>query len=289
MSNQLPFRAAKNSPDFFPALMSIGRRWALGLGGGWALWRLFRSRRRAALPLAGRSVLISAGPTFEPIDPVRFLGNRSSGKMGFALAAEAAQRGARTLLVAGPVALETPAGVERIDVQTALEMQRAIHDRLDGLDVVVMTAAVGDFRPRQVAASKLKKSRGIPTLELERNPDILAGLAEAAPWVLRVGFAAETDPDAVEARAKLARKGCHLLVLNDVSRREIGFGSDHNEVTVYSHRSGPKFFSRRPKDSLALDLWDTFESELVARARNPSSSSEPRGESFEGLGASAVS
>jgi phosphopantothenoylcysteine decarboxylase/phosphopantothenate--cysteine ligase len=212
--------------------------------------------------LSGRAVLVTAGPTFEPIDPVRFLGNRSSGRMGFAIAAEAARRGARTVLVSGPVALETPPGVERVAVETALEMEAAVRERASGCDVVVMAAAVADFRPRERAAAKLKKSAGVPRLELVANPDILSRLAEWAPEALRVGFAAETgDPDAA-AREKLAAKGAHVLVANDVSRSGIGFGADDNEVTVHRRGVPPLRLGRRPKSALARDLVDLFVAEL---------------------------
>ncbi len=217
--------------------------------------------------LSGRRVLISAGPTHEPIDPVRFLGNRSSGKMGFALAAEAAARGARTTLVAGPVALATPAGVERIDVATALEMRDAVHGLAADADLVVMTAAVADFRPRGPATTKIKRSRSVPTIELEENPDILSGLAAVAPAALRVGFAAETEPSVEEAYAKLARKDADFLVWNDVSRSDIGFGADDNEVTLYRRSGEPRHFERRSTRRLAASLLDVFAEALNDRGR----------------------
>ncbi|GMU65691.1 MAG: phosphopantothenoylcysteine decarboxylase [Acidobacteriota bacterium] len=219
--------------------------------------------------LAGTTFLVTAGPTHEPIDPVRFLGNRSSGKMGFAIAAEAARRGARVHLVAGPVDLPTPPGVERHDVETAIDMADAVRRLAPASDVVVMAAAVADFRPRQAAAHKLKKSDGIPDLALVPNPDILAGLPELAPSALRVGFAAETgDPDG-EARRKLEAKGAHLLVANDVSRPDLGFGSDDNEVTVHRRAGGPVFLGRRPKVELARELVGLFASELAVLRRVP--------------------
>ncbi len=216
-------------------------------------------------PLAGRRVLISAGPTHEPIDPVRFLGNRSSGKMGFALAAEAAARGARTTLVAGPVALPTPPAVERVDVVTALEMRDAVHGLGAEADLIVMTAAVADFRVRDPGSSKLKRSRGVPAIELGENPDILAGLAAVAPGALRVGFAAETEPSVEEAYAKLARKDADFLVWNDVSRTDIGFGADDNEVTLYRRSGEPEHFGHRSKRRLAASLLDVFGEALEDR------------------------
>jgi phosphopantothenoylcysteine decarboxylase/phosphopantothenate--cysteine ligase len=217
-------------------------------------------------PLAGRTVLVTAGPTHEPLDPVRFLGNRSSGRMGFALAAEAARRGARTVLVAGPVALATPPGVERIDVVTAREMERAVHEHAPAADLVVMAAAVADFRPSQSAPRKIKKERGgLASIELAENPDILAGLRRVAPEALTVGFAAETDDLEANARAKLERKGVDFLVANDVSRRDIAFESGDNEVTVFLREGSPVFFARRPKSELAASLLDLFTAKLSAR------------------------
>src|SRR4051812_29863026 len=166
-------------------------------------------------PLAGRTVLVTAGPTHEPLDPVRFLGNRSSGKMGFALAAEAARRGARVVLVAGPVALASPPGVQRVDVVTALEMEKAVREQAPAADLIVMAAAVADFRPRQAASAKIKKEEGLPsTLELVENPDILAGLRTVAPRAGLVGFAAETGDLDRHARPNLGPKGADFLVAN---------------------------------------------------------------------------
>ncbi|MFL6196440.1 MAG: bifunctional phosphopantothenoylcysteine decarboxylase/phosphopantothenate--cysteine ligase CoaBC [Thermoanaerobaculia bacterium] len=215
-------------------------------------------------PLAGRTVLVTAGPTHEPVDPVRFLGNRSSGRMGFALAAEAARRGARVVLVAGPVSLGTPHGVERIDVVTACEMEQAVRERAPGADMIVMSAAVADYRPSQPAGRKIKKEQGLPSIELEENPDILAGLRPVAPRAVIVGFAAETHDLEKNARAKLDRKGADFLVANDVSRRDIAFGSGENEVTVYRREGEPVFLSRRPKGELAASLFDLFAAKLSA-------------------------
>jgi phosphopantothenoylcysteine decarboxylase/phosphopantothenate--cysteine ligase len=215
--------------------------------------------------LAGRTVLVTAGPTQEPVDPVRFLGNHSSGRMGFALAAEAARRGARTVLIAGPVALATPPGVERIDVVTALEMERAVHAQAPAADLIVMAAAVADYRPVQAAGRKIKKEQGLPAIELAENPDILAGLARVAPAAVRVGFAAETDDLDRNARAKLARKDVDFLVANDVSRSDIAFGSGDNEVTVYRREGEPVFLSRRPKGELAASLFALFTATLNRR------------------------
>lgn len=217
-------------------------------------------------PLAGRTVLVTAGPTYEPLDPVRFIGNRSSGKMGFALATEAARRGARVVLVAGPVRLATPAGVERVDVTTAREMEDSVREHAAVADMVVMTAAVADFRPRHRAPTKIKKEDGVPApLELEENPDILAGLRDVAPAAVIVGFAAETRDLERNARRKLERKRVDFLVANDVSRKDIAFDSNANEVTVFRRDGEPLFLSRRPKEELAASLLDLFAGMLAGR------------------------
>ncbi len=214
-------------------------------------------------PLAGRTVLVTAGPTFEPLDPVRFLGNRSSGRMGFALASEAARRGARVVLVAGPVHLSTPSGVERVDVTTAREMESAVRGHASAADLIVMAAAVADYRPRNPAADKMKKENGPPPpVELEENPDILAGLRDVAPRSVIVGFAAETRDLERNGRAKLERKRADFLVANDVSRSDIAFDSDANEVTVFRREGEPVFLSRRPKAELAASLLDLFAGRL---------------------------
>jgi phosphopantothenoylcysteine decarboxylase/phosphopantothenate--cysteine ligase len=191
--------------------------------------------------LPGRSVLVTAGGTHEPLDPVRFIGNRSSGRMGFALAAEAVARGARTLLVAGPTSLPTPHGVERVDVTSAKQMAREVHERCEaGVDAVLMAAAVADYRPTREAESKIKKNAVGErwTLSLERNPDILASLCKGShrPAVV-VGFAAETGKAALTRAAEKRRdKGCDLLVANDVMASDAGFEVDTNKVTIFGAR-----------------------------------------------------
>jgi phosphopantothenoylcysteine decarboxylase/phosphopantothenate--cysteine ligase len=217
-------------------------------------------------PLAGVPVLVSAGPTWEAVDPVRFLGNRSSGRMGFALAAEAQRRGARVTLVAGPVALPTPPGVARIDVESARQMREAMLANAGEARLVLMAAAVADYRPRQAAAQKLAKEHGVPRLELEENPDILAEIGTLPGERLVVGFAAETHDLERRAPAKLARKGAHFLVANDVSRSDIGFGSHHNEVTVFRRHGEPIHLPRQPKEQVAAALLDLFEGALAAPA-----------------------
>ncbi|MCA9680477.1 MAG: bifunctional phosphopantothenoylcysteine decarboxylase/phosphopantothenate--cysteine ligase CoaBC [Myxococcales bacterium] len=188
--------------------------------------------------LRGRRVVVSAGPTFEPIDPVRFLGNRSSGKMGFAVAAAAARRGADVTLIAGPVALDDPHGVAVTRVETAAQLGAAVDAAADAADVVIMAAAVGDFRAAAAADHKLKRSELTRPLaiELEPNPDVLAGLGarrrDRGHGPVLVGFAAETRDVVGYARAKLAAKGCDLVVGNDVSQPDAGFAVDTNRVVL---------------------------------------------------------
>jgi phosphopantothenoylcysteine decarboxylase / phosphopantothenate---cysteine ligase len=191
--------------------------------------------------LAGRRVVVTAGGTRESIDPVRFLGNRSSGKMGFAVAEQAARRGAEVHLVAGPVSLPTPYGVVRHDVTTALEMHDEVLSLATSADVVIKAAAVADFRPAKVSTSKLKKAAGVPVVELERNPDILLDLVErrgSASRPMIVGFAAETDDVEAQGRAKLERKGADLLAVNDVSGDDAGFGVDTNRMVLLARDGG---------------------------------------------------
>jgi phosphopantothenoylcysteine decarboxylase/phosphopantothenate--cysteine ligase len=181
----------------------------------------------------GEVVLVSAGPTTEPVDPVRVLTNRSSGRMGFALAEEAARRGAEVILVAGPVSLPTPYGIERIDVESAEQMRQAVLDLLDRATIVIMAAAVADYRVARLAEQKIKRSEeDVITLELVRNPDILAEVVRQRSGCTVVGFAAETEKVLENARTKLANKGCDLIVANDVSRSDTGFDVDRNEVWI---------------------------------------------------------
>jgi phosphopantothenoylcysteine decarboxylase/phosphopantothenate--cysteine ligase len=189
---------------------------------------------RTERDLAGRTVLVTAGGTREPIDPVRFIGNRSSGKQGHALAAVAARRGATvTLVTTAPLAV--PPGVTEIHVETAAEMEAAVLGRAADADIVVMAAAVADFRPKEVAALKLRKADGVPDLVLEPTPDILAALArQRAPGQVLVGFAAETDDVEQRAAGKLDRKGVDLIVANDVSAPGAGFSHDTNAVSIIS-------------------------------------------------------
>lgn len=200
--------------------------------------------------LAGKRVLVSAGPTHEPIDPVRFIGNRSSGKMGYAIAADAAQRGAHVTLVSGPTALPAPYGVTLVRVREATEMAQAVADCADEQDVIVMAAAVADYRPKMVSQHKLKKDSwgDQPTIELKRNIDILAQLgkkrtAGSQHSPILVGFAAESEGENPAAwHAKRQTKACDLLVVNIVSQPGVGFDVDTNQVTLVSDEAivGPE-------------------------------------------------
>ena len=207
-----------------------------------------------AAPLAGRRVVVSAGPTYEDIDPVRYIGNRSSGKMGFAIAEAAARAGADVALIAGPVHLRTPPGVHREDVRSAAQLHAAVLAALPA-DAYVGAAAVADWRPRDVAARKLKKRDGQDTLSiaLERTPDVLADVA-AHPTLrprLVVGFAAETEDLEANARAKLERKRVDLLAANLVGVPGTGFESDDNALAVFGRDGSTLRLGPAPKRELA--------------------------------------
>ncbi|MCF6745255.1 bifunctional phosphopantothenoylcysteine decarboxylase/phosphopantothenate--cysteine ligase CoaBC [Blastococcus sp. KM273128] len=228
----------------------------------------------AALPrdLAGRRVVVSAGGTREPLDPVRYLGNRSSGRQGWALARVAAARGAEVVLVAANVEAAAPFGVRVVPVETAEQLRTAMLAEAAAADVVVMSAAVADFRPADVAATKLKKgSAAEPSaVELVRNPDVLAELvAERSPGRLVVGFAAETgdaDGDVLtHARAKLARKGCDLLVVNDVSAGQV-FGRPDNAVVVLAADGAVTEVPRGSKDAVAAGIWTAVAARMAPPA-----------------------
>ncbi len=226
----------------------------------------FAADTAAHADLAGRRLLISAGPTFEDLDPVRFIGNRSSGKMGFAIAAAAARRGAEVVLVAGPVSLSTPAGVKRVDVRSAAQMRDAVLGALPA-DIYIGAAAVADYTPQVVADRKIKKTEQAGggeqlTVELVRTPDVLAEVAAHAqrPHVV-VGFAAETNDVEHYARDKLLRKKLDMIAANQVGRAGCGFESDDNALTVIdaetSHALGPA-----PKTTLADALLDLIRARL---------------------------
>lgn len=215
--------------------------------------------------LEGEHVLVSAGPNREPIDPVRFISNRSTGKMGFALAAAAWRRGARVTLVAGPTSLPTPHGVERLDVGTAEEMHDAVVDAFSHASIVFMAAAVADYRVVNPAAEKIKKGPGGMTLQLDRTVDILSELASQQEHQVLVGFAAETESVLANAQRKLRDKGIDLIVANDVSGGDTGFGVDTNAVTIFSRKGDREIVPLMSKDDVAdriLDATIDFKSRL---------------------------
>ncbi|MFF2807802.1 bifunctional phosphopantothenoylcysteine decarboxylase/phosphopantothenate--cysteine ligase CoaBC [Streptomyces sp. NPDC058000] len=234
------------------------------------LCRQVLARGAEGLPqdLGGRHVVVSAGGTREPLDPVRYLGNRSSGKQGYALARTAAARGARVTLVAGNTELPDPAGVDVIRIGTARQLREAVLKAAADADAVVMAAAVADFRPAVYATGKIKKQEGQEPepVTLVRNPDILAELSadRARPGQLVVGFAAETDDVLANGRAKLARKGCDLLVVNEVGEHKT-FGSAENEAVILATDGTETPVPYGPKEALADTVWDL----VIARLADP--------------------
>ncbi|WP_327157942.1 bifunctional phosphopantothenoylcysteine decarboxylase/phosphopantothenate--cysteine ligase CoaBC [Streptomyces tubercidicus] len=231
---------------------------------------LARGDRATEQDLAGRHVVISAGGTREPLDPVRYLGNRSSGKQGYALARTAAARGARVTLVAGNTELPDPAGVEVIPIGTARQLREAVVKAASDADVVVMAAAVADFRPAVYTTGKIKKIEGQEPepIALVRNPDILAEISaeRAHPGQVVVGFAAETDEVLANGRAKLARKGCDLLVVNEVGEDK-AFGSAENEAVILAADGTETPVPYGPKETLAETVWDLVAPRLAETRR----------------------
>ncbi|MEV0919923.1 bifunctional phosphopantothenoylcysteine decarboxylase/phosphopantothenate--cysteine ligase CoaBC [Streptomyces sp. NPDC049967] len=224
------------------------------------------ARGPVAPDLAGRHVVISAGGTREPLDPVRYLGNRSSGKQGYALARTAVARGARVTLVEANTGLPDPSGADIVRVGTATQLREAVLKAAADADVVVMAAAVADFRPAEYAAGKIKKKDGQEPapIALVRNPDILAEVAgrRARPEQIVVGFAAETDNVLANGREKLRRKGCDLLVVNEVGERRT-FGAEENEAVVLAADGGETPVPFGPKEALADTVWDLVSPRLA--------------------------
>ena len=215
--------------------------------------------------LAGECVIVTAGPTREPIDPVRYISNRSSGRMGYALASAAARRGAHVTLVSGPTALTPPPAATFVPVQTAEEMREAVLQHAGVAGIVIKAAAVADYRVRRPAEHKIKGKRDL-TLDLTPNPDILAEVAARATGAFIVGFAAETTDVVANARAKLEAKGIDLLVANDVSRRDIGFDAEDNEVLLIDRWGGSRALPRMAKSAVAEAILDAI---LALRAAHP--------------------
>jgi phosphopantothenoylcysteine decarboxylase/phosphopantothenate--cysteine ligase len=224
------------------------------LAGQEAIVAAVRDALKLKRDLEGETVLVTAGPTCEDLDPVRYITNRSSGRMGYAVAEAAARRGARVFLISGPTALDTPLGVDRINVRTALEMQQAVRQYFTGASVGIFAAAVADYRPAEPLSQKIKRSKDPLTIRLEANPDILASVAAKKGERLVVGFAAETDHVAENARKKLSAKNADLIVANDVTAEGAGFDLDTNVVTLLA-RDGrdlalPKMSKREVADRI---------------------------------------
>ncbi len=209
-------------------------------------------------PLAGKRVLVTSGPTYEPLDPVRYISNRSSGKMGYAIAEAARRRGARVTLVSGPTSLIAPAGVDVTRVGSAEEMHAAVLAAAPGHQILIKAAAVADFAAANISATKIKKRDGVDelTIALRRTPDILADVARLSPRPFIVAFAAETDSVEENAREKLQRKGADLIVANDVADALIGFDSDQNEVLVIARDGTTTRLARAPKPAIANRVLD---------------------------------
>jgi phosphopantothenoylcysteine decarboxylase/phosphopantothenate--cysteine ligase len=212
--------------------------------------------------LEGQVVLVTAGPTREPLDPVRFLSNRSSGKMGYAIAEAAAARGAHVILVSGPTALAAPRDVDTIHVETAEEMHQAVLAKLEPADVVIKAAAVADYRPKRKAAGKIKKGHAVSEIALEPTPDILAELGKRKGKRVLVGFAAETDDLVANARKKLERKNLDLVVANDVGRAGAGFDVDTNVVTILDAMGGVEELPLLSKREVADRILDRVKAVL---------------------------
>lgn len=236
--------------------LACGMTGAGRLAGQEAIVAAVREALKAQRDLESETVLITAGPTCEDLDPVRYITNRSSGKMGFAVAEVAALRGAKVILVSGPVNLETPAGVERIDVRSAEEMHRAVLERVNDASIAILAAAVADYRPVERHSEKVKKTNGSLAISLEPTPDILADVAKNKGEKIVVGFAAETHHVAENARKKLAAKKADLIVANDVTVEGAGFDHDTNVVTLFSRDGRDLALPKLTKSEVAGRILD---------------------------------
>ncbi len=229
---------------------------------------------RAKTDLAGRRVVVSAGGTQEPIDPVRYVGNRSSGKMGFALAEAARDRAAEVTLITAPTALDDPIGVDVVRVDTTVQMQDAIEKAASRADVLIMAAAPADFRPAKVSGSKIKKeSASGMDLRLVANPDIIS---EVRGGILKVGFAAESEDLVKNAKAKLTRKGLDLIVANNITEARSGFGTDTNKVTLIDSRGKIEALPLLPKSEVAHKVLDKVVALLNAGRTSPGKTGRPK-------------
>jgi phosphopantothenoylcysteine decarboxylase/phosphopantothenate--cysteine ligase len=242
------------SPD--EGYLACGMTGAGRLAGQQEIVAVVRQTLHTQKDFAGETMLITAGPTCEDLDPVRYLTNRSSGKMGYAVAEAAARRGAKVSLVSGPVNLETPAGVERVAVRTAEEMRHSVVDRLPESTIAIFAAAVADYRPAEMQTEKMKRNREPLTVRLEPTPDILAEAAETKGDRIIVGFAAETEHVAENARKKLAAKNADLIVANDVTAEGAGFDHDTNIVTLFSRDGRDLALPKLGKSAVAQRILD---------------------------------
>ena len=236
--------------------LACGMTGAGRLAGQDEILRAVRETLHAQRDLEGQNVLVTAGPTCEDLDPVRYLTNRSSGKMGYAVAEAAARRGAKVSLVTGPTALETPALVERVNVRTAEEMHQAVLGRFAGCTIAVLAAAVADYRPVEKRTEKIKKTGESLTVSLAPTADILAEVAKAKGDRIVVGFAAETDHVAENARKKLTSKNADLMVANDVTAEDAGFDSDTNVVTLFARDGRDLALPKMRKHEVAQRILD---------------------------------
>jgi phosphopantothenoylcysteine decarboxylase/phosphopantothenate--cysteine ligase len=236
--------------------LACGMTGAGRLAGQEAIVAAVHEALHAVRDFAGEKVLVTAGPTRENVDPVRYLSNRSSGKMGYAIAEAAARRGAYVILVSGPTSLDAPSGVERIDVQSAEEMHRAVLEKVATCSVAIFAAAVADYRPAEPNGQKIKRSSEPLTLLLEPTPDILASVARNKGERFLVAFAAETEHVAENARKKLAAKNADLIVANDVSAEGAGFDHDTNIVTLFSRDGRDLGLPRMTKTEVAQRILD---------------------------------
>ena len=236
--------------------LACGMTGAGRLAGQQEILAAVREALHAQKDLRGETILITAGPTCEDLDPVRYLTNRSSGKMGYAVADAAVRRGAKVILISGPVQLEAPAGAERVDVRTAEEMRRAVGERLAETTIAIFAAAVADYRPAHQAPEKIKRSTESLSLQLEPTPDILAEAAQAKGDRLIVGFAAETQNVPENARKKLAAKNADLIVANDVTAEGAGFDHDTNVVTLFARDGRTLALPKLTKAEVAQRILD---------------------------------
>jgi phosphopantothenoylcysteine decarboxylase/phosphopantothenate--cysteine ligase len=236
--------------------LACGMTGAGRLAGQEAIVAAVHEALHAVRDLAGEKVLVTAGPTRENVDPVRYLTNRSSGKMGYAVAEAAARRGAHVILVSGPTSLEAPAGVERIAVESAEEMHRAVLQKVADCSIAIFAAAVADYRPAEPNGQKIKRNNESTTLALEPTPDILASVARNKGDRFIVGFAAETDHVAENARKKLAAKNADLIVANDVTAEGAGFDHESNIVTLFARDGRDLALPRMSKSEVAQRILD---------------------------------